>query len=137
MTSWTVMATSWAPPRLLPDMWVIWGRRGLVGRLWLVFPRHDYSPGVSVHRALAFPLERTSPPPPPTPIHVNHRPQVWPSPALPLRHPCFSAATSSPLGSIPISYPSPLGPAFSDLLIGKGRGGPPACPGAFFPFPRT
>lgn len=70
--SWMVTATSWAPPRSPPDMWVIWGLRGLVGRLWLVFPLRDYSPGVSVHRALAFPLEHISSPA--TPIPVNHRP---------------------------------------------------------------
>ena len=62
--SWMVTATSWAPPRLPPDMWVIWGLRGLVGRLWLVFPRRVHSLGVFVHRALAFPLELASPPHP-------------------------------------------------------------------------
>lgn len=112
------------------------GTWGLVGRLWSVFPRHFHSPGACVLSALALPSWAllVTPLPPPPPIGLSPRPQVWPQPHLPTRHPCFSPVASSLLGNIPISCPSPSGRAFSDLLLGKGRGGPPR---AFFPFPRT
>lgn len=125
--SWMVTATSWAPPRLQPDTWVIRGLSGASGeasdRERVLFLRALYAQGLCFVLSIctpALPCPPFGPPAlaPATPIPAH--PSFFPSIVTTIRH--------------PISCLSPSGPGFSDLLIGKGRGDPPELS---FPYPGT
>lgn len=112
--SWMATATSWAPPRLQPDTWVIWGAWGTGGeaRDW---ERGSFLWGFSVFSASAL-LDA-----PCLPSASALGLQVWPQPLLSPHGPSSSPSIIA-TARHPISCPSPSGPGFSDLLIGKGRG---------------
>lgn len=80
--SWMLMATSWAPPRSQPDMWVSqglgsWWWEQQQGGYW--FPKRFHSSGAAGYSTLALSsclLLLTSPPPS---ICLSPGLAVWPS----------------------------------------------------------